>query len=60
MTGQKILPGQEDYAMFQKMAQENVQRGLDINWEQALILGYDVYWLQKLQETLGIEIKKEK
>jgi len=60
LTGQKILPGQEEYAMFQKMAQENMQRGLEINWEQALILGYDIYWLKELQDSIGAPGQKKK
>lgn len=57
-TGQQILPREEDYVMFEKMARENVAAGREIDWQQALIIGFDIYWIQKLQKELGIRKKK--
>ncbi len=56
-TGQQILPREEDYATFEKMARENVAAGRDIDWEQAMIIGFDVYWILTLQKELGIRKK---
>ncbi len=53
-TGQQILPREEDYVTFEKMARENVAAGREIDWQQALIIGFDIYWIQKLQKELGI------
>ncbi|HEC60736.1 hypothetical protein LCGC14_0461030 [marine sediment metagenome] len=58
MTGRQILPREEDYATFEKMARENVAAGRDIDWEQAMIIGFDIYWILTLQKELRI-IKKE-
>ena len=53
-TGQQILPREEDYVTFEKMARENVAAGREIDWQQALIIGFDIYWIQTLQKELGI------
>jgi len=54
LTGRQILPREEDYVTFEKMARENVAAGRGIDWQQALIIGFDVYWIQALQKKLGI------
>ncbi len=58
LTGQQILPQEEDYVTFEKMARENIAAGREIDWQQALIIGFDIYWIQKLQKELGIGKKK--
>lgn len=54
LTGRQILPSEEDYATFEKMATENVAEGREIDWEAALILMFDIYWIRSLQKKLGI------
>jgi len=59
LTGRQILPREEDYMTFEKMARENISSERPIDWGAAMIIGFDMYWLLNLAKELGVTIRPE-
>lgn len=57
ITGKQVLPGPEEHEMFKKMATENVAANKDIDWQQAMIMGFDIYWILNLAKELGVSLR---
>lgn len=51
---ESTLPTEEDYKKFEEMAKESIKRGVEINWNAAMMQGFRPSWLLKLREKIGL------
>ncbi|GAH46727.1 unnamed protein product [marine sediment metagenome] len=51
---ESTLPSEEDYKKFEVMARESIKRGVEVNWNAAMMQGFRPSWLLQLKKKIGL------